>query len=284
MQKIPDHELRKAIGEIETIYKANALDGYAKLKDLAMLDFDRALKVDAHSEKALSSKAQLFQDIDKDSEELETLNALVSVAPKNASYYSRRADVCARLRDYDKAIADFTVALRLNPSNKDDLMNRAVCYRLIGKSDLALRDCDSCVLGPKDIMAADTRGDLYFYFKQYPKAVKDWQRDAYPDGVTLAKVAYSYQVDGQTARALDYWKRSLKVSSADDAFRFKFLYLEAETLLEHGDKTHALAEAEAALQSYKVAEKTFPGCSGKSSIFPAVTTDAMVGLIAKAKS
>ncbi|MBS1955617.1 MAG: tetratricopeptide repeat protein [Cyanobacteria bacterium SZAS-4] len=285
LQKISDPNLRKALEATEVDYKEKADAGYAKLKNLAIVDVNKAIKLDPRSQEAFSLKAKIFENAEKYSQELETLNALVALSPKNASYLSRRAENLFTLREFEKSMSDWNKVTRLEPSNKAYAMRRAWCYFALGDKERALTACDALKLTNEDDDLRTSRGELYFYLKQYNKSLADLLKFSglSRNGYWLAAVASDYWELGQTDAALTYWHRSITKETMDDAYRFKFLYLYASALLAHGDKKQALPVAEHALVSYKNAVKIFPDCAAKHGIYPEVTPEDMSSLISKAR-
>ncbi|MBN2035096.1 MAG: tetratricopeptide repeat protein [Chitinispirillaceae bacterium] len=64
-------------------------------------------------------------------------------------------------REYDKAIADFTQALRANPGYAMAYTNRGIAYMAVGADDLALRDFEKAItLDPADVTAMERLNQL----------------------------------------------------------------------------------------------------------------------------
>lgn len=82
-------------------------------------------------------------------------------APTNAAGFSRRGAAFLLARDYDRAIADFTAAARLEPRVGKHIYNRGVAHAEKGESALAMADFDLAVrLNPKDRLAWIARARL----------------------------------------------------------------------------------------------------------------------------
>jgi len=86
---------------------------------------------------------------------------------------------------------------------------------------------------------------------------------------------------GKRDRAIDYWRKCLKIGFNDDGFNFKFRYLFAKELLDKGDKVEALKQAHLSLANYKLAVKHFPTCSRRAHIYPGLKPEEITTLIAK---
>src|SRR5215472_902837 len=73
-----------------------------------------------------------------------------------------RGDSDARKGDYDKAIADYTEALRLEPKNAAAFAKRAWSYARKDDYDKAFADCTEALrLEPKLVLAYSNRGLCY---------------------------------------------------------------------------------------------------------------------------
>jgi tetratricopeptide (TPR) repeat protein len=80
--------------------------------------------------------------------------------------------------DYDKAISECTVAIRLDPEKITSYLNRGSAYVLEGEPDKAIVDFDQVIrLDPKDATGHNNRAAAHSGKGDYRKAVSDY-RDA----------------------------------------------------------------------------------------------------------
>ena len=76
--------------------------------------------------------------------------------------------------DPDKAIADYTKLIRLEPTNAIAYQNRATAFRAAGKFRRAVKDLDRCLrLAPTNFTAYACRASVYNRWKDFGKAVND---------------------------------------------------------------------------------------------------------------
>lgn len=76
-----------------------------------------------------------------------------------ATFYHNRGLAMATAQDYDRAIADFGEALRIDPSYSPAYNDRGVAYRRKGDFDRAIQDYNEALrLNPKYGLALTNRG------------------------------------------------------------------------------------------------------------------------------
>jgi tetratricopeptide (TPR) repeat protein len=99
----------------------------------------------------------------------------VRLNPGDALTYLDRGITYKGLKDYDKAIADFAEAIRLDPQWASAYFSRANVFKARKDYDKALTDYDAAIrLDPKDPDAYFNRASTYRAMKQYAKAAADW--------------------------------------------------------------------------------------------------------------
>jgi tetratricopeptide (TPR) repeat protein len=97
--------------------------------------------------------------------------------PTNSWYPNERGIVRYRQKNWDLAIADFTEAIRLKPEDTRLWRNRADAYEQKGDLDSAIRDRDQVVkLNPKLAIGFHERGLLYYAKEDYGRAASDARR------------------------------------------------------------------------------------------------------------
>jgi lipoprotein NlpI len=104
-------------------------------------------------------------------------DAALRIDPKLADAYHNRGSAWAHKGDPDRAIADFDAALRLNPKDAGVLHSRAVELTVKGDYARALADYEAALrLDPKASDIAFSRGRTLFYSENYPHAIEEFER------------------------------------------------------------------------------------------------------------
>ena len=96
---------------------------------------------------------------------------------KDATVYNKRGIAWYEKKNYDKAIADFTKAIELNP--RDDVLyhNRGNAWYRKGNYDKAIANYTKAIeLNPKDDDYYNMRGIAWYEKKNYDKAIADFTK------------------------------------------------------------------------------------------------------------
>ena len=91
--------------------------------------------------------------------------------------YYLKGCVSAQNNDHDKAIADFTTAIRLDPRNVEAHDYRAVAWIAKDELDKALADLDAAIgLDPQDGAAFSNRGAVWQRKGRHDRAIADFNQ------------------------------------------------------------------------------------------------------------
>jgi Tfp pilus assembly protein PilF len=155
---------RKVEGrQLASVYTRRAFLRQEKQPDLALADYDAALKVEPTSADALNGRAWLHMARSEYDVAIEDLNKAVNLWPVTsaitAHYY--RGYAFLKLEDYPKALADLNEAQKLAdstevlqkkpPNNADIYLTRGEVQQALGDNVSALKDFDEYTRrAPKD--------------------------------------------------------------------------------------------------------------------------------------
>lgn len=92
-----------------------------------------------------------------------------------ASAYYDRANAWREKSEYDRAIADYDLAIRLRPDFADAFVNRGIAFYGKRQFDRAVEDDDAAIrLKPGLAEAYNNRCLAYLKMNQYDRAIKDF--------------------------------------------------------------------------------------------------------------
>ncbi len=153
--------------------------------------------------------------------------------------------------EYDKAIADYTRALQLNPSFAVAYTNRGIAWCRKGEYDKAIADYHEALrLDPNDVDTYTNRGAAWDHKGKYDEAIADFNQALRLDP-NHADVYYNraitWKKKGQHDKAIADYKQSIKLNPNDADFYTNLALLQATS----ADET--CRDAEAALANAKKA-------------------------------
>lgn len=101
----------------------------------------------------------------------------IDLNPKFANAYNNRGTVYGIKGDHDRAIADFTKAIDLDPKDANAFNNRCFARAITGQAQAALADCDTALrLKPDYADAFANRALAYYLLARYDEALADYDR------------------------------------------------------------------------------------------------------------
>ncbi len=126
----------------------------------AIANFNHVLRKNPQSAKAYYGLAITWEDKGDYDKALEFLSKAIEIEPE-AKYFYLRALVWLKKNNCERAIEDNTSAINTNPTVAAAYINRAYCYRKIGKLEIAVADYDKVLeLTPDDKKAHKAREEV----------------------------------------------------------------------------------------------------------------------------
>jgi len=117
------------------------------------------------------------------------INDTSESAPNRFAAYTNRGTKWAIKGDIDRAIADFSEAIRLEPKLDVAYRNRGNAWSAKGDNDRAIADYNEVIrLNSKDALAYIGRGDAYLANKNHGRAISDYSEAIHLD----PKLAIAY--------------------------------------------------------------------------------------------
>ncbi len=103
-------------------------------------------------------------------------SSVIEKEPRSASLpYNNRGQAFDKLKQYDKAIDDYDMAIAVDPTSEEALNNRGVTYRKMGMIDKALADFNAAIgLNPSFYQAYNNRAYAFGLLGEVDKALDDY--------------------------------------------------------------------------------------------------------------
>jgi tetratricopeptide (TPR) repeat protein len=145
---------------------------------------------------------------------VEACTAIILLDPHNDGALVNRGIAYRRLGDLDRAIRDYSEAIRLNPHAADAFNNRGNAYRDLDDLDRALRDYDEAVrLDPHYAHALNNRGIIFLEMGNIGRAIADFNSAIGQD----VSYANAFRNRGLARTKLDLF--DLAIEDFNEAFR-----------------------------------------------------------------
>ena len=137
----------------------------------------------------------------------------IRLDPNNAEFYYKRGTAFINKGDYDRAIADYDQAIRLKPTTSA-YGSRALAYSSKGEYDRAIADCDQALkLDPNNDTAYNNRAFASIKKGDYDRALADLDQDQAYSARLYKNRGDTYRGKG-IDRALADLDRAIKLARA----------------------------------------------------------------------
>jgi tetratricopeptide (TPR) repeat protein/S1-C subfamily serine protease len=151
---------------------------YRELKDYekALAAINKAIQFTPKNANFYNQKWAVLGALKRDQEALLAINEAIALSPR-AAFYSNRGAIYDVLKDYPKAIADYTKAIAINIELAGAYINRGRTYKTLKEYSRAITDFDKAIaINPEFALAYNNRGATYDALKAYPKAITDYTK------------------------------------------------------------------------------------------------------------
>jgi tetratricopeptide (TPR) repeat protein len=124
---------------------------------------------------ALNNRGSIYQSMKEYDKAIADYTEVIRLDPRNVYALYNRGRSYQNKEDYDRAIADYTVVIRLNPQDAFAFYHRGYVYQSKKRYDRAIADYSVVIwLDPQDADAFSNRGHAYQSMKEYDRAIADF--------------------------------------------------------------------------------------------------------------
>jgi tetratricopeptide (TPR) repeat protein len=152
-----------------------------------------------------------------------TLPRATPTPASDAKVYFDSAEACYERREYDKAISDYTEAIRLDPNYASAFDSRGNAYYARGDYDKAISDFTEAIrLDPNYFRAHVDRGDAYLKQSDFDKAISDYNEAIRLSPNSAWGYAYratAYEKQGALDKAISDHTEAIRLDP-NDGFRY----------------------------------------------------------------
>ena len=141
-----DEALRLDPENAVAYYVRGTLYAYLKRHDRVIHDLTESLRIEPGNAQALFHRGIAYGELDELALAIEDLTEAIRLEPGNADAHRARGD-CHRYKEesIDLAIADFNTALGIDPEHPWSYRGRGACYRMMQDFDRAIADYNEAV-------------------------------------------------------------------------------------------------------------------------------------------
>jgi tetratricopeptide (TPR) repeat protein len=176
----------------------------------------------------------------------------IRLSPSYAVAYNNRGLVYHDMRHYERAIADYNDAIRLNPSYALAYYNRGNAYQAKGNYEHAIADYNDAIrLNPSDAFAYNNRGFAHHAKGDYDRAIADYTESI---GLRSPELHFPYTNRGKAHQAKGDYERA--IVDYNEAIRFNPRYALAH--YNRGLAFEALGRREETIADFRRAQSIDP--------------------------
>lgn len=177
----------------------------------------------AETKEALTEQCRKHTEKFKYLEAIDACGKAIGLDGKYADAYFWRGVALVATRQYDRALADFTQVITLNPNDVQALSNRGLVYRRLKQYELALKDLNQAIeIDPAYAPGWLSRGTVFAQLDQWSDAILDYSKGIELDPknhTAYHNRGIAYEQAGQIAEALSDFRIFLKLAPSNDLLR-----------------------------------------------------------------
>ena len=124
-----------------------------------------------------SNRASIYSVSGQSDKALADFSEALRLSPEDAVTYANRGAHYEQLKQYDRAIQDYDEAIRLDPTEPLAYNNRCYVLLILDRAQEALLDCNAAlVLDPENPIIIHTLGNAYEALGEEQRVAQEYQR------------------------------------------------------------------------------------------------------------
>jgi lipoprotein NlpI len=168
---------------------------------------------------AFKNRGNAYVRIDDGDKALADYSEAIRLDPKLAAAYVGRGDIYIDREDPDRAIADFDSAIQIDPKNAGAYGGRTLAYGQKGDFDHAIADASEAVrLDPKSAPAFLSRADAYRFKGDFDRAIADYDEALRLDPTLVGALngrGLAYAGKGDEEHAVADYSEAIRLDSTN---------------------------------------------------------------------
>jgi tetratricopeptide (TPR) repeat protein len=138
---------------------------------------NKAIELDPKGAAAWNNRGFAYLGLKQYDKAVANHTMAIELNPKDALAWNGRGWAYCNLKQYGQALSDLDKAIALDPKLAPAWNNRGLAYKGLQQIDKATADyTEALELDPKNAFAWNNRGSAYYGLKQYDKAIADYTR------------------------------------------------------------------------------------------------------------
>jgi tetratricopeptide (TPR) repeat protein/S1-C subfamily serine protease len=193
--------------------------------DKALVAIERAIEQRSQGQREdailYNEKWSILTKLQRHAEALVAIRKAIRLAPRAAFYY-HRGYTYSSLQQYEKAISDYTQAIKINSKFTSAYSSRGIAYSSLQQYEKAISDYTQAIkINPKDALIYEVRGIAYSSLQQYKKAILDYTQAIKinpKDALAFFKRGANYSSLKQYENAVLDYTQAIKINPKDTVF------------------------------------------------------------------
>lgn len=162
---------------------------YLGMSKEALERLDYSYRLDPRNIFTIQTKVHCYMDLDNPTAAIEALETAIARAPESATLYFLRASILEETQQFEKAEADYTKTIELQPGMAENYEWRGSVRVSLRRADDALSDFSKALeLNPNLGFARLRRGIVYYQKKDYKSALAEFNEARGKEGLRTGRL------------------------------------------------------------------------------------------------